>query len=1724
MKRQLTFFLAAATAALAVQTAAAPSVVVIHGEPEYGSARTMPELAAALASQFGWETTVLTSPEGTKKLPDLSPLSSADLLILFIRFREATEEQRAQLKAYFGAGKPAVAFRTTSHAFWGDKGWFVPFFGGHYKGHAPNEAGTTAVVPADAVNHPILKGVAGAFHVGHGGTYNAQPLSDFTNLILLGKTNDLPAEPVAWTASPNDGQRLFYTSLGAADNFESRSFTKMILNACQWCLGETAPPTTDARPFDLPAAPERAAAPDATVLFDGDDLGQWRHWDPSTRPRAIRIDQRADTTSGGPVYEEARWKVSRQAVVARPGYGDILTENSFGDSVYHLDFLIPDEPSHVKGKFRGNSGVFIDGKWEIQIIDSYGADQLDDQLTCGAIYGVAAPSTNACGKPGTWQQLQVAVKHVGEEAADLSVWLNGVQIHDRVRVEGRTLYGFETEGEEEEEDEMPTAWFVADEEQSKQCDLGKDFTVVMRFRTEEQGPLFSKMSADGKHRENDKVLFIEDSRLHYDIGWVGSMASDKDVNDGDWHTVVLRSRGGLAQIYLDGEKLAEKKGFTAPDNEGSVVKVAAAAMDFPEQARHWEGTIDSFQFFAEALSDQDIELTGSSEPIERATPVLAWSGSDAAALRIVRGDHARRLNMGKEFSMAVRFRTYESGPLFAKAPAHGHWEPDGKALFVQRGRLIYDIGWLGAIEAEEVEVNDGHWHIAAVTHKRGRTRLYLDGKRVARQEDFGRPDDASHVFKLGACAANFPKAGQRRFPGHISHAVFFRKELSRQAVQGLSEGDLDEEQILFLYENEAIEDEALEKPEGTDEDEGREVEEADRDEEAEEEKEELREGEEEGEPLARGPLRLQADTSKVCFANITVRPLAEVDHAGIISAWDDAAFSRGQKIYQGLCFACHGNLEKAGSLPTSRPFWEEPFKNGKDPWSLYLTVKKGYNQMPPQPWLTPSAAYDVIHYIREDFVRTKNKSEYVEITPAYLASLPKGMGTQGALTREQMDYAKGPKYKRMNFGPMLNWTLEVAPGNIAYKAIAVRLDHGPGGVSRGRHWMVYDHDTMRLAAAWSGEEFIDWKGIAFDQSHGTHASIVGDKTLVNPVGPGWANPADGSWADPRFLGRDGKPYGPLPRRWTQFKGQYIYGDKIVIKYTVGDALVLEMPGLVQGDPIPVFSRTLNIGKSSHDLQLRVSPAEVMALIVGKSAATIEVRDGYQVMTVPARETPTNIKLLSSKADAQGLFIASLLAGEPEDLRKYTRGGPAHWSEVTVTRGKMGQDEDAFAVDEITYPAENPYYSWMRIGGFDFLPGGKRGAVATWLGDVWIVDGIDGDFREHTWKRICSGLFQPLGVKWVDGHIYITCRDQLAKLHDFNGDEETDFVECFNNDHQVTEHFHEFAMGLQTDDAGNFYYAKSARHAKTALVPHHGTLLRVSKDGSTTEILATGFRAANGVCLNPDGTYVVTDQEGHWNPKNRINYVKEGGFYGNMYGYHDVTDESDNAMDQPLCWITNAFDRSPGELLWVPKDAAWGELNGKLLNLSYGTGRVFAVPHEKMKDGQAQGGMVSLGLDFPTGIMRGRFHPDNGQLYTTGMFAWAGNKHQDGGFYRIRSTGKAKNLPIGLKARPTGIELGFSDPLDRESASHPENYQIKIWGLKRTKSYGSKHYDEKALEVAGATVSADGKSVFLSIPDITTTWCMEIAMAIKDANGNQVRRVIHNTIHQLEEKKAPSRNN
>jgi len=172
-----------------------------------------------------------------------------------------------------------------------------------------------------------------------------------------------------------------------------------------------------------PAAAAPVAAPsDAIVLFDGSNLDQW---------------QGADT-----------WKVADG--VATVGNGPIATKQPFGDCQLHLEFRMP-SPAQGKGQGRGNSGVFLMGQYEIQVLDSF-EDGTDGPLTypdgqCGALYKQQPPAVNACRKPGEWQTYDILFTRPRFHAdgslaapARVSVLHNGIAIHCDTVIKGHTFW------------------------------------------------------------------------------------------------------------------------------------------------------------------------------------------------------------------------------------------------------------------------------------------------------------------------------------------------------------------------------------------------------------------------------------------------------------------------------------------------------------------------------------------------------------------------------------------------------------------------------------------------------------------------------------------------------------------------------------------------------------------------------------------------------------------------------------------------------------------------------------------------------------------------------------------------------------------------------------------------------------------------------------------------------------------------------------------------------------------------------------------------------------------------------------------------------------------------------------------------------------------------------------------------------------------------------------
>ena len=859
-----------------------------------------------------------------------------------------------------------------------------------------------------------------------------------------------------------------------------------------------------------------------------------------------------------------------------------------------------------------------------------------------------------------------------------------------------------------------------------------------------------------------------------------------------------------------------------------------------------------------------------------------------------------------------------------------------------------------------------------------------------------------------------------------------------------------------------------------------------------------------------------------------------LDHAEIIASLDQEAFERGHQIYNSSCTICHGTPDTEGSIPQSNKFWKaQPYKAGSDFYSMYLSLTRGIGSMPPQLTLTPREKYEVIHYVQFNYLREHNEEAYIEPSPDYLAGLPKGTslgpepkpyhpwsdmdyGNFFINTYELVDAATGPA-RDHSPGPIPFVDEDYSKNNFAYKGIAVRLDQGEGGVSKGNTWMIFDHDIMRVAGGWTGEGFIDWDGILLNDAHETYPRTIGKLHFETPVGPGWANPSTGSFEDPRWQARDGRSFGPLPKSWSDYKGLYHHGENIIISYSVGQSNILERLGLEYHGKDTVFTRTLNVSPSTSILKMRIAPVKNKVAVSGNDLR-LSQEEGYHILNIN-KSSRAKVKVFIAGSAAEDLQSFASKSGPPESLEKYTQGGPPHYPEELSSLIIRGKEDGVFAVDELTPPFENPWEARMKLSGIDFMKDANVAIACTTDGDIWKITGLIDGQRTLKWKRIGAGLFQPLGIKILEDKIYVICRDQLVWLRDFNGDGETDFYESFNHDHQVTDHFHEFAMGLQADEKGNLYYAKSGRHAREALVPQHGTLIKVSADGSQSEIIATGFRAANGVCINPDGSFIVTDQQGYWNPMNRINWVEVDGkekFYGNMWGFNPPKDTTREAMEPPMIWVDMEWDRSPSELLWV-ESKKWGPLNGSLLSFSYGYGKIQLVLNEKV-NGQMQGGIVDLpGIKFLTGVMRGRFNPIDEHLYVCGMSAWGTSQlMRGGGLYRIRYTGNPLPLPIELKAVQSRLVLRFDHALDPDKAQDIDNYEIKTWNLLRSSAYGSDRFDRKKLKISKAQISSDAKIVHLFINKIQPVDVMSISYTIEDKQGNPVEGHIQNTIHNLRE--------
>ncbi|MGE9268393.1 MAG: cytochrome c, partial [Verrucomicrobiales bacterium] len=546
-------------------------------------------------------------------------------------------------------------------------------------------------------------------------------------------------------------------------------------------------------------------------------------------------------------------------------------------------------------------------------------------------------------------------------------------------------------------------------------------------------------------------------------------------------------------------------------------------------------------------------------------------------------------------------------------------------------------------------------------------------------------------------------------------------------------------------------------------------------------------------------------------------------------------------------------------------------------------------------------------------------------------------------------------------------------------------------------------------------------------------------------------------------------------------------------------------------------------------------ADFSIKLSGEGASLKKEGEDTLLSIAPSDKSTLITLLYTNKKDAA--------APAPKALSPLKKGGEGISPESFAVQGKKGEEKTAWQVDQIPVPdieLKAPYFGKLRTSDFDFFSDGDRALVSTWDGDIWLLSGLN-DFEEITWKRYATGFFEPLGLKIVNDVPYVAGRDAIWKLHDLNGDNEVDHFEIFNNDILITNNFHEFQFGLETDREGNFYVAKASPvlaggRGFDKILPHNGAFMRISSDGYKLDVLATGLRAPGGIGIGPEGQITTGENEGTWQPCCKINYwePKNGiGFFGTEDARHQATEE----FTKPLCYLPMDVDNSGGSQLWVPENAEIGLKTGELLHLSYGQSAVYRVLPQKVSDGFYQGGVAKLPVKLSSSAQRAAIHPADGSLYVCGFRGWQTNAAKNEGIQRIRYVDDRDILIAnGLEVTEKGIKISFEVELDAELAEDPASYQIERWKYIRSKQYGSGHFSidnpdeaaEKAatekeskghrvhdkVEVTKATLLDDKKSVLIEIKDLKPAEQMRIDYDLESADGEVMIDTIHNTVHQV----------
>ena len=736
--------------------------------------------------------------------------------------------------------------------------------------------------------------------------------------------------------------------------------------------------------------------------------------------------------------------------------------------------------------------------------------------------------------------------------------------------------------------------------------------------------------------------------------------------------------------------------------------------------------------------------------------------------------------------------------------------------------------------------------------------------------------------------------------------------------------------------------------------------------------------------------------------------------------------------------------------------------------------------------------------------------------------------------------------------------------------------------------LAFDAQLLRTHTVWQGDS-LNLYGPPYN---GTSTRFVCDFTGTRL----WGSLARSPWT---FDASAADATGPL----TRFKGHSTAGGATSFVYELyppGDApvAVIESPRLEQVSGHNVIIRRFELGPFARRIRLNAhdepgdpvnlfgvsgaqgirTPAGVLVAVLRglpggnflplvTSTPVTEIlnaeRDGkgpYSALithtiagrkvtlrvAIPPNEQPQTFEIASAVvADLNAASaLAKQLAGPLKPLPpppSVTRPPPIFLPDPNFT-DKPGGDE-FYTVEHFPVPKDIK----LTVAGMDLLPDGSL-AIATFQGEVFIVEGVTGDPKAAKWRRFARGLNEPGGLRVVDGAIYVMQKCELTRLRDADGDGVADVFECVSDVWGYTGNYHSFATGPLVDESG-LLGALITGHRAMREVPAMGWCLKISPhpdntgevpftDLWRTDPFCSGLRVPNGFG-EFRGDLFMTDNQGHWIAANKLNHLQATNFYGQPssspssrrgqeadsaaadFGWTEKHFIGDANFTPPAVWFPYAWVRSASGLATVG-DFRFGPFGGQMLVGEFQNASVVRVALEKV-NGQWQGAVLPFVKGFASGVNRLAYGPDS-RLYVGGLrFGhWTSIAPQPHSLDRVKFTGRVPFEFKTVAVRTNGFELTFTQPVDAKLAGDAENWDATQY----TYAYDGKHNapekdrDEKIpgppVRVLKAEVAADQLTARLTLEGLKPRHVVMLrALGLKNHRGDALRNdTLHYTLNEM----------